>query len=336
MSGIPVSSAGNYVDTQGQMWICDEIDFERGVYVQRIGKRIMDGTESWTLSTNGAGHFTTWALSGLVKPVSSSAWQAPLACTAYKTVNADTLYSTSGAYYIAQNGDEVWISKTGYNSVDDFIAYLATTPMTVLYELDTPIETPLSESELAAYRAMATQNPTTTIYNDSNAWMEVEYADSRIDEIEEALNLPEIDKTLTINGAPADAKAVGDALANAKIYTDAEIAEWVGDRTVSTQISSAVSTKSDVGHTHDDRYYTEAEVDAVVETKANASDLTEHTGNKSNPHGVTLSQLGVTATATELNYVGGVTSNVQMQLNNKISQTDMESYINETFLGGAW
>lgn len=143
--------------------------------------------------------------------------------------------------------------------------------------------------------------------------------------------------TLNANDVNADVSGSADtALANAKSYTDAEIAEWVGDKTVSAQINSAVSTKADVGHTHDDRYYTETEIDAVVETKANASDLTEHTSNKSNPHGVTLSQLGVTATATELNYVGGVTSNVQTQLNNKISQADMESYINETFLGGAW
>ena len=44
-------------------------------------------------------------------------------------------------------------------------------------------------------------------------------------------------------------------LNTAKGYTDSEIAEWVGDKTVATQISTAVSTK------------------------ANASDLTSHTGN---------------------------------------------------------
>lgn len=36
---------------------------------------------------------------------------------------------------------------------------------------------------------------------------------------------------------------------------------------------------------------------------------------------VTLSSLGVTATATELNYVDGVTSNIQTQLNGKLSTT---------------
>lgn len=37
LPGIPVSSGGNYTDENGQQWICDELDFERGVYRQRIG-----------------------------------------------------------------------------------------------------------------------------------------------------------------------------------------------------------------------------------------------------------------------------------------------------------
>ena len=69
-------------------------------------------------------------------------------------------------------------------------------------------------------------------------------------------------------------------------------------------------------------------------TRAAASDLTSHTGNKSNPHGVTLSQLGVTATATELNYCDGVTSNIQTQLNNTVKLSgDQTINGNKTFNG---
>ena len=73
---------------------------------------------------------------------------------------------------------------------------------------------------------------------------------------------------------------------------------------------------------------------AEVNAKADASDLNSHISNKSNPHNVTLSQLGVTATAaelnkldgvtattTELNYIDGVTSNIQTQLNNKAASS---------------
>lgn len=38
LPGIPVDSGGNYTDAKGQQWICDEVDFENGVYVQRVGK----------------------------------------------------------------------------------------------------------------------------------------------------------------------------------------------------------------------------------------------------------------------------------------------------------
>lgn len=46
------------------------------------------------------------------------------------------------------------------------------------------------------------------------------------------------------------------------------------------------------------------------------NDLTSHINDKSNPHSVNLSQLGVSATPTELDYMKGVTSKVQTQLNN--------------------
>lgn len=38
LPGIPVQSGGNYTDSKGQQWVCDEIDFARGKWVQRIAK----------------------------------------------------------------------------------------------------------------------------------------------------------------------------------------------------------------------------------------------------------------------------------------------------------
>lgn len=43
LPGIPVTSGGNYTDSTGQQWICDEVDLERGVKVQRIYKVEVDG-----------------------------------------------------------------------------------------------------------------------------------------------------------------------------------------------------------------------------------------------------------------------------------------------------
>ena len=45
LSGIPVTSGGNYTDSQGQQWVCDEVDLERGVKVQRVDKAAFDSTK---------------------------------------------------------------------------------------------------------------------------------------------------------------------------------------------------------------------------------------------------------------------------------------------------
>lgn len=46
LPGIPVTSGGNYTDASGQQWVCDEVDFERGVMVQRINKAAFDTTKT--------------------------------------------------------------------------------------------------------------------------------------------------------------------------------------------------------------------------------------------------------------------------------------------------
>lgn len=37
LCGIKVTEGGNYTDANGDRWICDEIDFARGMFIQRIG-----------------------------------------------------------------------------------------------------------------------------------------------------------------------------------------------------------------------------------------------------------------------------------------------------------
>lgn len=87
LCGIPVDTGGNYTDSTGQQWVCDEVDFERGVFVKRIGK-----------------------------------------ITSYNNEQLSTKY----------------MSTTGK----------LTTGASVIYILATPIETPLTAAELAAYKAI--------------------------------------------------------------------------------------------------------------------------------------------------------------------------------------
>ena len=62
LPGISVDSGGNYTDADGQQWVCDAVDFERGVYVQRIQK-ILDYSDESVLSPymSTTGQLTTGA-----------------------------------------------------------------------------------------------------------------------------------------------------------------------------------------------------------------------------------------------------------------------------------
>lgn len=86
----------------------------------------------------------------------------------------------------------------------------------------------------------------------------------------------------------ADSKGAADtALTTAKSYTDTKISNLINSAptTLDTlgEIASAMEESADV---------VEA-LEEAIGTKANASDLTAHTGNTSNPHSVTKSQVGL-------------------------------------------
>ena len=58
LPGIPVTSGGNYTDPQGQQWVCDEVDLERGVKVQRVTTMVFsDSSEFFTESTSNGIRF---------------------------------------------------------------------------------------------------------------------------------------------------------------------------------------------------------------------------------------------------------------------------------------
>lgn len=174
LRGVPVTSGGNYTDENGQQWICDEVDLERGVYVQRIGHRAFDGTETaWRRGTMPTGepmnyvYFSDYAVENL-----------NLSLCSHSVFAAGGGYWNNGGYM--RSGTGYWQTLTDM-ALDEWKAYLSEqnangTPLVVCYVLSKPIETPLSETEIAAYRALHTNKPNTTVLNDSGAHMKVEYA----------------------------------------------------------------------------------------------------------------------------------------------------------------
>ena len=177
--GIPVTSGGNYTDANGQQWVCDEIDLARGVYVQRIKQYWLTGDESWAVSGIQTGMkegFTRYDCSISAPPTSSndSLWSH----FQYKGTVAKDGY---GAWVHPGSSTKVALRiVTDHASVDELKAWLAdksanSEPVTVLYILAKPIETPLSDEEIEAFKALHTNKTVTTIFNDENAWMAAEY-----------------------------------------------------------------------------------------------------------------------------------------------------------------
>ena len=163
LCGIPVASGGNYTDENGQQWVCDEIDFVRGVKVQRITTIQYNAKYSATLATG-----ETYAYLQVEGKVAKAMYglMCDRAKAVYKIADRvpNTIYENDSNIVIVGNiGDTLADMRTKFDG------------STVQYILAEPIETPLTEEELSAYAVLRMNYPNTTIYADDNAWLSVAY-----------------------------------------------------------------------------------------------------------------------------------------------------------------
>lgn len=188
LPGIPVISGGNYTDSTGQQWVCDEVDLERGVKVQRIGKAEITSTYRPIASMN------QWDTVGLdkVQPFRLDAIhlipRSTVICTALPRV-VDGLawnrtYECIGGvgtpealldFYIANERLGTTAETTRNDAVKALVSWLETNPFSFIYALATPIETPLTPDEIAAYKALTTYGPDTVVQAGDGAGVRLGY-----------------------------------------------------------------------------------------------------------------------------------------------------------------
>lgn len=138
LCGIPVDTGGNYTDSTGQRWVCDEIDFERGVYVQRVYQVDIDGENT---KFKQAGVYVNLTPSGL--PIA-------MMVGGQRTYAISTFTNLQWFY----NPNSQFLYLIADNISDQLNASCKKQLGKVYYALATPIETPLTEEELAAYKAI--------------------------------------------------------------------------------------------------------------------------------------------------------------------------------------
>lgn len=174
LPAIPVTSGGNYTDANGQQWVCDEVDLERGVKVQRVNRLKLDDL-SWKHE--------------LTQINKNDSFVSDVPASQYGTMRGDSLckYAVfSGTNYDAEMTEStrcyVWTKvatiqfKAGssVNSFDAFSEWLKAHPdASISYCLAVPIETTLTPEEIQAYKNLVTYAGTTIVENAADCYMEV-------------------------------------------------------------------------------------------------------------------------------------------------------------------
>ena len=172
LPGIPVTSGGNYTDADGQQWVCDEIDLARGKYVQRIGHNA--NVNDWAPRAGKPDIESTTSRFALDIENIDNYHYSPCICNRLSYAKVDS-WGTEGTYVTINEPafKRIFARIEGITSLEDFKA--AVPDLEVIWLFETPIETDLPAEEIAAYKALHTYSPTTTVSNDAEAWMKVGY-----------------------------------------------------------------------------------------------------------------------------------------------------------------
>lgn len=154
LNAIPVSSDGN-VTIDGQQYVADYVDVERGKLVKRVYEYVFSGKERWTVATDGA-QYLAWRV-GNNPGIIDSTYDKKCLCSC---LIANILSATrKGENYISTQSlndtCRVWVS-----------ANVATSKLTgekVFLALIVPEEISLTQEEIRAFKELAAYYPVTNV-----------------------------------------------------------------------------------------------------------------------------------------------------------------------------
>lgn len=161
LPGIPVSSDGNYTDDTGQQWICDEVDLERGIYVQRVYSVIVDGVN---VTFSQAGQYCNMNLRKLPSAKTFSGMSQMAEARSTFTSEPWNFNPEMGFLYLIKENYAETINESCKEHSGE-----------VMYALETPIETPLTDSDIATYNSIRTYDGTTVVRATDDAGLSVTY-----------------------------------------------------------------------------------------------------------------------------------------------------------------
>lgn len=160
LPGIPVTSGGNYTDQNGQQWVCDEVDLERGVKVQRV-----NAVDLSTCVITGTTNLAATKRLAIRLPLNGRDYKTEALCNKLQFVVSFT--KDTPHFYIDVSNAQVFIPIGAKNPEEgEYILF---------YALATPIETPLTPAEIAAYKALTAYAPDTVVQASDGAGIKLCY-----------------------------------------------------------------------------------------------------------------------------------------------------------------
>lgn len=163
LCGIPVTSGGNFIDPDGQAWVCDTIDKVRNKYIQRVDVRTFSGPGA-SFSANNR-----YIIQGIsTNPIADTAYTGQL-CNRFRFVTSlSTVTSTEGTFKVhvtGSGGTNMYMhAPSGVTDATTAQAWLASNPVTVMFPLATPVEYDLTEAQINALNALISGETSTRIY----------------------------------------------------------------------------------------------------------------------------------------------------------------------------
>lgn len=160
LPGIPVTSGGNYADSTGQQWACDEVDLERGVKVQRV-----NAVDLSTCTVTCTTEFAVTKRLSIRLPIRGRDYKTEALCNKLQflvSFSDDTPH-----FYVDTSNAQVFIPIGAKNPEEgEYILF---------YVLATPIENPLTPDELATYSALTAYGPDTVVQASDGAGIKLDY-----------------------------------------------------------------------------------------------------------------------------------------------------------------
>jgi hypothetical protein len=170
LRGIPVASGGNYTDKNGQRWICDEVDLERGIYIKRVAVTVLTVDRIQALSSNTNDYCI------VIKPPIDYKY-----ATNIRTVLMSNRFryekqlKNKGVIFGYGNQIRLYVDQNEIKTLDAAKEFIEKNQIEIMYEVNEHVETPLTPAELTTYKALTTYAPNTVVQASDGANIKLDY-----------------------------------------------------------------------------------------------------------------------------------------------------------------